>query len=334
MAADTIDRLLTSLSVRLHAFAVCEIKAGWRLTFDPMDAITIHYVLAGTGMVRVAGGVDRDYAAFSIIVVPARVAQSLGEPDAVEEAAASSDNCGLVADGLVKFTAGDGSRDTLVVCATITASYGGALGVFDQLRSPMVEDFSQTDKLRGLFATLMSEVAEPGIGTQAMTESLMKQCLILLLRHHLLRLSVSSPLFAPLEDHRLARAITAVLERPSASYTVDSLASLAGMSRSAFADRFSGALGQTPMEFVQRVRLRLGAELLRSTDLPIKVIAASIGFSGRSYFSRAFRNAHNIDPKSYRARAAQSQEIAHLAIAPSLVDQVVSAVSGALDEEE
>ena len=45
VAIDTLDRLLTTLAVRIHAFAICWIQTGWRLAFDPMDAVTIHYVL-------------------------------------------------------------------------------------------------------------------------------------------------------------------------------------------------------------------------------------------------------------------------------------------------
>lgn len=333
MATDTLDRLLTTLAVRIHAFALCEIKAGWRLVFDPMEAVTIHYVLAGIGTVRVAGGMDTAYAPFNIIVVPARVPQSLGESGTVEGEASAANNCGLLADGLVKFTAGDGSRDTLVVCATISASYGGALGLFDQLRGPVVEDLSQSEALRSLFTVMLSEIATPGVGTQALTEALMKQCLILLLRHHLTRLSVRSPFFAVLEDHRLARAVTGVLEQPSASHTVESLASLAGMSRSAFAERFAQVFGQTPIEFVQRVRLRLGAHLVQATDLPIKVIAASVGYASRSYFTRAFRTVYGTDPRTFRARAAGSDQTAQLAAAPSLAERIVSTVDSMFNEE-
>lgn len=334
MATDTLDRLLTTLAVSIHAFAMCEIKAGWRLVFDPIEAVTIHYVLAGTGTVKVAGGMDAAYGPFSIIVVPAGVPQSLGQPDHVEGEANAANNCGLLADGLVKFTAGDGSRDTLVVCATISASYGGALGLFDYLRGPVVDDVTQSDAMRSLFTVMFAEIAKPGVGTRALTEALMKQCLILLLRHHLTQLSVRSPFFAMLEDHRMARAVTSVLEQPSAPHTVDSLASLAGMSRSSFAMRFAQVFEQTPIEFVQHVRLRLGARLLQTTNHPVKLIAASVGYASRSYFTRAFRTAYGIDPRAFRARAARNDHAAQLAATPSLAERIVSTVDSMLDDQE
>jgi AraC-like DNA-binding protein len=72
------------------------------------------------------------------------------------------------------------------------------------------------------------------------------------------------------------------------------------MSRASFAEHFAQVYEQTPMEFVQKVRLRIAARLLTTTDLPVKVIASSIGYASRSHFSRAFRAAYGADPKTFR----------------------------------
>ena len=296
-----------------------------------MEAVTIHYVLSGSGTLRTSGGVDTAYAPQNIIVVPARIAQSLGAAGTVLGQADAAEHCGLLADGLVKFTAGDGSRDQLVVCATITASYGGALGVFDQLRSPVVSDLPQNTLLHAAFAQMFNEVAHPGIGTQALIEALMKQCLIVLLRHHLEHLSIGSPFFAVLVDHRLAQAVADVLRQPAAPHSVESLAAVAAMSRSTFAEQFAAAFGQTPIDFVQQVRLRRGAQLLRATDLPIKVVASSVGYASRSYFTRAFRKIYGMDPRSFREAAALAQA-ASFSGAPTVAQRVAGAVDRLLSE--
>lgn len=333
MSSDTIDRLLFSLSVRAHALALCEIRSGLRLSFDPMDAVTIHHVLAGTGTVRAAGCSDAAYRPGSVIVVPPGLEQSLGETGAPTEQRASDGNCGLLADGLVRFTAGDGSRDTLVVCATVTASYGGTLGLFDRLQQPLVVDGADDPALRPVFDGLACEVSAPGIGTRALLEALMKQALILLLRRQLRALGAGAPadasLFAVLRDPRLARAMAAVVEHPAHPHTVDSLAAAAGMSRSAFAAHFSRSFDRTPMQFVGQTRLRLGADLLRETDLPIKVIAASAGFNSSTYFSRAFRDAHGIDPRTFRTRAARGLADAFLFREPGLGERILGGLGQA-----
>jgi AraC-like DNA-binding protein len=308
MVNDVLDRLLITLSVRLHAFSVCRIQSRWRLRFDPFDAVTVHYVLAGSGSVRAGRGAWHPFTRGSIIIVPARQPHALGEAEAPEGEVQGENHCTLLDQGLVTFTAGNGSPDTLLVCGTIAATYGGALGLFDHLREPMVQDLSSGDVFQHAFGLMLSEVRAPGVGTQAMTEALMKQCLILLLRQHLTQQASASPLFAAFHDQSLARAVTEVLANPAAPHTVESLAALARLGRSSFAERFAQAFGQTPIEFVQKVRLRLAAQLLTTTDLPVKVIAASIGYASRSYFSRAFRAAYGADPKTYRQVGGREEQ--------------------------
>jgi AraC-like DNA-binding protein len=308
MAADILDKLLITLAVRLHAFAICEIKQGWRLTFAPMEAVTIHYVLAGSGALSIGNGASVPFRPQCMMFVPAKTSQSLGEHTHIQGEAQAEQNCTLVHDALVQFTAGDGSRDILVICGTISATYSGALGLFDHLREPVVVDLSANTVVRHAFEMMITEIAKPSIGAQALTEVLMKQCLILLLREHLLNGSTVSPFFAALEDYRLTRAITSVIERPAAPHTVASMAALAGMSRSSFSDSFGRVFGQSPIEFVQKVRLRLSAQLLSTTDLPVKVIAASVGYSSRSYFSRAFRERYGVDPTTFRAIGGYAEQ--------------------------
>ena len=300
MAADTLDRLLAALAVRLHSFSVCEIQQGWRLAFSSFEAITVHYVLQGSGVLRVSNGPWLPFAPQSILVIPARQSHVVGDAGPAARMVHAEDRCSLLADGLVTFTAGDGSRDTLLLCGAISASHGGALGLFDLLREPMIEGFSESGIVQPVFELMLAEVANPGLGTQAMTEALMKQCLIALLRRHLRRDDTGAPVFLALRHPRLARAVLAVIENPAALHTVESLASLAGMSRASFAGHFSQAFQQGPIDFVQKVRLRIAARLLATTDLPLKVVAQSVGYAGPTSLSRAFQTAYGADPTTYR----------------------------------
>jgi len=307
MQTDLLDRLLVTLAVRVRSFSVCRIQWGWRLDFSPFDAITIHYVLRGSGSLQVGDGPWRAFSPHSIIIVPSRQRHVLGEADDFVGEARAEDHCALHADGLVRFTAGDGSPDTLLVCGQISDTHTGALGLFELFQGPIVEDFAGNATLQASFELMLGEVASPGLGTQAMTEVLMKQCLILLLRQHLTVEAISSPLMTALQEPKLAPAVIAILETPGAAFTVESLATLSGMSRAAFAERFSGVFHQGPMEFVQQVRLRIAARLLGGTDLPVKVIATTIGYASRSAFSRAFETMYAVAPANYRRFGGQEE---------------------------
>ena len=106
-------------------------------------------------------------------------------------------------------------------------------------------------------------------------------------------------------EQRLA-ATAAILDRPQDNHTVDSLAAIAGMSRSRFSHHFTLAYDLSPKSFVQTARLASAARMLEGTDLPVKSIAASVGFASRSHFSRAFQAKFGLDPSAFRlSRQAQ-----------------------------
>ena len=214
----------------------------------------------------------------------------------------------MLGDGLVSFTAGDGSRNILLLCGMISAHHNSALGLFDLLREALIHDFSADADSSSVFNMMLAEVTKPGLGTQAMTEVLMKHCLIALLRRHLLREGIDSPLFTALDHPRLARAVLAVLDRPADPHSVASLADLAGMSRASFAEHFARAFQQGPIDFVQKVRLRIAARLLTTTDLPLKVIAQTVGYASHPSFTRAFKQGYGAEPVSYRKSSSSDQK--------------------------
>lgn len=301
MELSSLDRLLATLDVQLHGFAVCEVGPGARLTFEAMNVIVVHYVLAGEGLLEVEGAAAAAIAAGSILVVPANRRQALAAGQAATIDIPAADNCAAVVEGLLKFDAADGASGELrTICATVTANCGGTFGLFDGLAQPIVDDATDVPAVQRAFEMLAEERARPDIGTHALTGSLMRQCLVLLVRRHLRRGSSSSPFFAALADPRLAKAVALVLQRPAARLTLADLAAAAGMSRTAFSKAFAEAFAETPIEFVQKARLHRAAQLLAATELPVKVVAASLGFGSRSHFSRAFRRAYGADPSTYR----------------------------------
>jgi AraC-like DNA-binding protein len=309
MAKDVLEELLTTLDVRVHAFAMCEVQDGHRLVFEPAEAVIVHYVLAGVGVLYVDGAAPAAFGPGHILIVPPGRGQALAGSGGLGEKADASEHCRMLADGMLKFEAFEDRGDLITVCATITATYSGGFGMFDHLPAPLVEDIAGLPLLKSALEQMLQEMQAPGMGTRALVEALMKQSLLLLLRDHLARFGTQSPLFFTLREPRLVRAIAAVLAMPGAAHTLASLAAEAGMSRSVFAKRFSEAYGQSPFEFVQKVRLRHGAHLLAVTDLPVKLIARSVGYSSRSHFSRAFRAAFKKDPSSYRKMRAEADAL-------------------------
>ena len=67
---------------------------------------------------------------------------------------------------------------------------------------------------------------------------------------------------------------------------------------------FSGGIGENFTNYVRSERIRKAADLLASTDLPIKEIAEASGFSSVHYFTRVFVQDKGMPPGKYRGQYA------------------------------
>lgn len=294
-----LDDLLASLDVEVHTFSVCKVESGRALGVDADPVPVIHYGLKGSGIARFPDGVRITIEPHDFALVPPNQRHQIdmgGEDLGVVPA---TENCLVLADGLLELRAGT-EPDLIMVCGKIEATYAGTLGLFDRLDHPISVRLRRSDPLREAFEAMLDELASPTLGTRALADALLKQCLILLVRR-LARGEHEPAWLAGLVDSRLAGVVAAILENPAGDHTLRSLAERAGMSRSGFALRFGVAFGTTPMEFVKRIRLRYAARLLRTSDLPVATIANRVGYASRTHFSRAFRAAYGSDPQSFRA---------------------------------
>ena len=315
MAEQIIDRLLKTLDVAIDAFAICQVDSGLKLVARGGPDIEVHYVLSGTMYIAVAGDPPVACGPGSIVLVPPHVRQVIGADAAVGREMLAIENCTQTGAGLVKFdVTNGGGGDLRFVCGLITANISGSFGLLDTVRKPIIEDLRAEPLIRLSYEMMLDELENPGLGSRALTGALMKACLLVLLRRHFERSGHETSLLSTLRDPRLGKAAAAVIDKPAARHSVAALASVAGMSRSAFAREFSHAFAMSPMAFVAKTRLHHAAEMLRATNMPVKVIAASIGFSSRSHFSRAFRDAYGADPSAYR-RAAVEAEASHAPVA-------------------
>ncbi|WP_372411451.1 AraC family transcriptional regulator [Streptomyces luteireticuli] len=103
-----------------------------------------------------------------------------------------------------------------------------------------------------------------------------------------------------LADPAVGRAVHAMHDHPSRAWTVADLAAVAGLSRAAFARRFTSLVGRPPLTYLTWWRLTLAAQLLRSSDAPLAAIAQRIGYASQFAFAEAFRRAYGTAPGRYR----------------------------------
>ncbi|TWB08865.1 AraC-like DNA-binding protein [Rhizobium sp. ERR 1071] len=108
-----------------------------------------------------------------------------------------------------------------------------------------------------------------------------------------------------LADERLAVTLRRMHESPTKVWTVAQLAKEAALSRSAFFERFSRAVGLAPMAYLLNWRMALAKNMLRRSEAGIAEIAERVGYGSASAFSVAFTRHVGLPP----ARYARQQDL-------------------------
>jgi len=102
-----------------------------------------------------------------------------------------------------------------------------------------------------------------------------------------------------LADARIARSMRQMHGDPARSWTVEQLAKKAALSRSAFYERFTRAVGVPPMEYLVAWRMALAKDMLRRQDFGIAEVAERVGYASASTFSTAFSRHVGQAPSHY-----------------------------------
>ncbi|MFI1585111.1 AraC family transcriptional regulator [Embleya sp. NPDC020630] len=108
---------------------------------------------------------------------------------------------------------------------------------------------------------------------------------------------------AALSDQMVAAALDAMHREPGHPWTVESLGARVGLSRAAFARRFTGLVGRPPLAYLTWWRLTLAARLLRESATPLSTVAERVGYTSEFAFATAFRRQFGQAPGRYRRGA-------------------------------
>jgi AraC-like DNA-binding protein len=110
--------------------------------------------------------------------------------------------------------------------------------------------------------------------------------------------------FAAARDVEVGRALALLHRRPAHAWGVNELAREVGTSRTVLSQRFTHFLGEPPMTYLTRWRLRLGARALTGTRRSVSQIAADVGYESEAAFNRAFKREYGQPPARYRKSKA------------------------------
>jgi AraC-like DNA-binding protein len=104
-------------------------------------------------------------------------------------------------------------------------------------------------------------------------------------------------------DSEVGKTLALMHREPSRPWTLADLAKEAGVSRSVLAERFRHYLKETPIAYLTRWRLQLGAQMLGSTNYSVSQIAGDVGYESEAAFNRAFKREFGIPPARFRTQS-------------------------------
>ncbi len=201
---------------------------------------------------------------------------------------------------------GEGEFDSLILSASC---------LFDEVMgAPLISALPTAMPIRGMakhppnwlrigIEFLLDEMSDLKPGHQAILNRLGDIWFLECLRTYITELPEGNETWLrALKDPLLGSVLSKIHQYPAQPWTVNALAEVAHLSRSAFAERFIRCMSMPPLTYVTEHRMRIAVRELTHSAQPIRHIAEQVGYSSENAFGQAFKRIHGCSPGQYRER--------------------------------
>ena len=173
--------------------------------------------------------------------------------------------------------------------------------ILDSLPDVLVIDLHQSplSESRALLQLLIGEAKATYPGRQAVIDLLVEVLFVHALRSHIAS-GASGGLLKLFAEPKLGKALSRLHADPGHNWSVASLASVAGMSRASFSQKFKDAVDDSPMNYLGKWRMQVAIDALTASDQPVAQIAEDVGYGSEAAFRHAFRNIVGDTPGKVR----------------------------------
>lgn len=281
----------------------------WGIAMPALPGVLMfHLLLDGRAVVDVEGG-RHDLGPGDLVLVPHGAGHAItGTADDPATGLWDVDRT-VVADRYEQLRIDGGGRPARLVCGAVGFTDPGVGRLLASLppvlRAPGTSGAGDGgpdgDWLGALVAAIDHEARHPRPGTDVVTARLADVLLVHVVRRWLEAEEPASGWIGALRDPSLGPVLRAVHAAPQDPWTLESLAAVARLSRSAFAERFARAVGESPMAYVAGCRMDAAARLLRDPGASVERVARQVGYDSVPGFHRAFVRRHGATPGAWRA---------------------------------
>ncbi|MBB5518739.1 AraC family transcriptional regulator [Amphiplicatus metriothermophilus] len=309
---DVLSDILNIVKLQGSLYFRTEFSPPWGVCVpDYASVARFHLVTRGQCWVRVAGAGDAvRLAAGDLIVIPhGREHRLSDEPDRpamlVDEVV---QRAGFKGAGALVYGGPDRASPACLVCGHFAFDPNagrlllGALPPYIHVKGFQSLNYGWIDEAMKF---ITHEVHERAPGADAIINRLSEILFIQTMRHHARQTDVG--LLAGLRDPQLARALSAIHQAPDRDWTVEALASEAGMSRTVFSERMRERIGCSPIQYLTQWRMELASRMLTRRDANLARIAPAVGYQSVGAFIRAFKKHFGVGPGRYQKTAVAAE---------------------------
>ncbi|MCK0102325.1 cupin domain-containing protein [Pseudohalocynthiibacter sp. F2068] len=174
----------------------------------------------------------------------------------------------------------------------------------DQIIARNLPDYSN-EWLMTTLLQLEHETQEQAPGHDAILHRMTEILFVQAIRVWMKQQDIPKGVLLALADKQISKALTALHAAPEQPWTVAELGTIAGMSRSVFAQRFHQLTNTTPLRYLTEWRLQKARKLLGAGSLSVEKIAEGVGYRSVASFSRVYAREFGEGPGSTRRAALQ-----------------------------
>lgn len=324
---DVLSEVLRAVRLEGALFFNGEFSAPWCLNTQPGligpylspkkgQLIIYHFVTSGHAYAQLRDGRREELSAGEVVVLPHGDQHFLG--NGVAEPVDSLKTFGRnLSEGLKLARFGGGGELTRFVCGFMVCeprlSEVFLAGLPRMFKVRVVADASDEWLEHSIRFSVASANGSSSAGAELVRAKLAELLFVETLRRYINELPVDATgWLAGVRDSIIGHALALLHSDPARAWTIADLARQVGLSRSRLAERFRHFLGESPMAYLAHWRLRLGAELLQTTDNSVAQVAAVVGYGSEAAFNRAFKREFASPPAAFRH---QRERDSHVAIA-------------------
>ena len=284
----------------------------------PEKLIIYHYVRSGQLVAEVEGMPPVTVRAGEVLIVPRNDPHFLESRPGLKPAPEVN---WVTEEGVHRISSGDGGPETEVWCGFLGTDKDNAHPLLEALPPMLTLDIGSGHE--EWLDSSMRFLAEER-PSQDVVARLAELFLTQAVREYVDQLPAGAKGWLKgLVDPAVSRALAIIHARYAEDLNIEMLAKEAGVSRTVLGERFVELLGEPPMRYCGRWRMRMAANMLRDGRQNTANIAYAVGFNSEAAFNRAFKREYGEPPATWRRRIEGQEQTAATAIRAELPDQEV-----------